>query len=265
MSITLNGGYNIAPLPGGYTLQANEFNSTATCVITSDGLTPNFQVHNSGINIALGGSPGAYPGMYFGNHWGVHSATTELPVSVASITGGGVAMSSCTIDWSAAPAGSVYDCSWDIFFTPVATQAQNQGTDLEMMVWMYNVGVPQPAGTKTATVTIGGNNFNVYWSKGTTHSILSYQFAKATNTATIDIGLLAADALVRGYLPSGYFLIDVEYGCELWTNGTGLAVEQYSVSIGQAPPPTTSYTFTATAEDTVSGLTGQGSATFTVS
>jgi Glycosyl hydrolase family 12/Putative peptidoglycan binding domain len=236
--ITLDGGFYTAPVTGGYTLQANEFNSKAPLVITSDG-NADMDIQTSGVSTPLGGAPGAFPGFYYGNHWGVHSDQTTLPLALSKITGGGIVRSSVSVNYGSAPSDSVYDTSWDIFFTPSADQAQNQGTDLEMMVWLHNVGVPHPAGTQVGTVTIGGDDFNVWWSHGSSHSILSYQFASPETSANIDVGLLAADAIKRGYLDPSWFLIDVEYGYEIWTNCTGVKVTSFSVNgNGASPVPT---------------------------
>jgi len=44
-----------------------------------------------------------------------------------------------------------------------------------------------------------------------------------TSVNNLDLGPLAADAVARGYMPSMWYLIDVEAGFELWQGGAGLA------------------------------------------
>src|SRR5512146_3051217 len=112
--VTVSGQWGTAPLTGGYTLQANEYNSTAAFSLTSSG-GPDFVVANSAVAVASNGMPAAYPSIFFGNHWGTKSATTALPVSVSSITGGGVALTSWTIDRSSVAAGSVYNAAYDMW------------------------------------------------------------------------------------------------------------------------------------------------------
>jgi glycosyl hydrolase family 12/concanavalin A-like lectin/glucanase superfamily protein len=228
--VTLNTPTGTAALTGGYTLQVNEWNSTAAETITSDG-NPDFEITVSAISVSHSGAPGGYASIYYGNHYGTLSApgtTTNLPIQVSSIISGGVALTSAGISISGVVGGSAYDAAYDIWFVPTATGNQG-GTDYEMMVWLQDVGGVQPAGSVVASgVVIAGQTWNV-WSNGSTTSYVLV--TPATSITNLDIGLLAADSVSRGYITSSWWLIDVEFGFEVWTNGAGLQCTSYSVSI----------------------------------
>src|SRR6516165_5614326 len=119
---------------GTYTVQNNEWGSSAAECITTDG-NANFTVANSSISNATNGAPGGYPSIYQGCHWGNCSSggLTANPVEVSSLATGKV-----TTSWSTTqPGGSsnAYDVAYDIWFnqTPT-TSGQPNGT--EIMVWL---------------------------------------------------------------------------------------------------------------------------------
>jgi hypothetical protein len=232
MSITLDTPFATVALTGGYILQVNEFDSTAALNLTTDG-SADFKVASSSVNVATGGEPGAYSSIYYGNHWGTVSTETVLPIPVSSIVKGGVALSSWTISTASVAAGSTYDCAYDIWFAPSTSVNQDDGACLEMMVWLSYVGV-SPAGSKVVSgASIAGHTFDVWYSPGKT---VSYVFTSQVQSVTaLDIGLLAADSIARGYLLATAYLIDVEAGFELWINGTGLQSVAFSVAIGSTP------------------------------
>jgi hypothetical protein len=58
---------------GTYIVQNNEWNSSASECVTTDG-NADFTVANSSISNATNGAPGGYPSIYQGCHWGNCSA-----------------------------------------------------------------------------------------------------------------------------------------------------------------------------------------------
>ena len=74
---------------GTYIVQNNEFDSSASECVTTDG-NADFTVANSSIANATNGAPGAYPSIYQGCHWGNCSSggLTSTPVQVSSLTHG---------------------------------------------------------------------------------------------------------------------------------------------------------------------------------
>ncbi|MCL2586402.1 MAG: hypothetical protein FWE35_28575, partial [Streptosporangiales bacterium] len=105
-----------APVSGGaYVVQNNEFGSSASECVTTDG-GAGFTVADSAIANATNGSPGAYPAIYADCHWGDCSSggLAARPVQVSNLTSGTV-----TSNWSTTQPGgssSAYDVAYDIWF-----------------------------------------------------------------------------------------------------------------------------------------------------
>ena len=105
---------------GSYIVQNNEFDSSASECVTTDG-NADFTVANSAIANATNGEPGAYPSIYQGCHWGNCSSggLTSTPIQVSALTTGKV-----TTSWSTTqPGGSAnaYDVAYDIWFNQTPT------------------------------------------------------------------------------------------------------------------------------------------------
>ncbi|HEX3961680.1 MAG TPA: cellulose binding domain-containing protein [Trebonia sp.] len=236
-----------APVSGGtYTVQNNEFDSSASECVTTDG-GADFRVANSSIANATNGSPGAYPSIYQGCHWGNCSSggLTSSPVQVSALTTGKV-----TTSWSTTQPGgsSAYDVAYDIWFnqTPT-TSGQPNGT--EVMVWLNHNGSVQPFGSEVASnVSLGGHTYNIWEGNQSSWDTVTYDMTSAaTSVSNLDVGTLAQDSVSRGYTKSSWYLIDVEAGFELWQGGAGLQTNSFSVSVGggsssptPTPTPTTS-------------------------
>ena len=228
-----------APVGGGaYIVQNNEWNSSASECITTDG-NADFTVASSGISNATNGAPGGYPSIYQGCHWGSCSSggLTSTPVQVSALTPGRV-----TTSWSTTQTGSgAYDVAYDIWYnqTPTTT-GQPNGT--EMMVWLNHNGSVQPFGSEVASnVSIGGHTYNIWYGTQSTWDTVTYDMTSGTTSVSgLDIGTLTQDMVSRGYTRSSWYLIDVEAGFELWQGGAGLATNSFSVNVagGTAPTPT---------------------------
>ncbi len=228
-----------APVSGGaYTVQNNEFDSSAPECVSTDG-SDDFTVASSSIGNATNGSPGAYPSIYQGCHWGNCSSggLTAHPVQVAALTPGTV-----TTSWSTTQPGgsSAYDVAYDIWFSQTAaTTGQPDGS--ELMVWLNHNGPVQPFGSEVASnVTLGGHTYNVWEGTQSSWDTVTYDMTSpATSVAGLDVGTLAQDMVSRGYTKSSWYLIDVEAGFELWQGGAGLTTNSFSVTVdGSAPGPT---------------------------
>src|SRR5580698_10423233 len=144
---------------GTYTVQNNEFDSSASKCVTTDG-NGDFTVANSGIANATNGSPGAYPSIYQGCHWGNCSSggLTSTPIQVSNLTFGKV-----TTSWSTTQPGgsSDYDVAYDIWFNQAPTTS-GQPNCAEMMVWLNHNGSVQPFGSQVASgISLGGHTYDV--------------------------------------------------------------------------------------------------------
>ena len=241
---TLCNSQTAAVAGGTYIVQNNEWNSSASECVSTDG-NADFTVANSAISNATNGAPGAYPSIYQGCHWGSCSSggLTSSPVQVSALTPGKV-----TTSWSTTQPGSgAYDVAYDIWFnqTPTTT-GQPNGT--ELMVWLNHAGGVQPFGSQVATnVSIGGHTYNVWYGAQSTWDTVSYVMTSGTTSVSnLDVGTLAQDMVSRGYTQSSWYLIDVEAGFELWQGGAGLATNSFSVNVnGAGPSPSPSPTRTS--------------------
>jgi len=255
-----------APAGGSYIVQNNEYDSSASECVSTDG-NADFTVANSAISNATNGSPGAYPSIYQGCHWGNCSAggLTAAPVQVSALTAGKV-----TTSWSTTQTGSgAYDVAYDIWYnqTPTTT-GQPDGT--EMMVWLNHNGSVQPFGSEVASdVTIGGHSYDIWYGTQSVWDTVTYEMTSGTTSVSnLDIGTLTQDMVSRGYTKASWYLIDVEAGFELWQGGAGLATNSFAVNIGggatPSPSPTTASP-TPTPSATATGPAGCSAAYSVVS
>jgi Glycosyl hydrolase family 12/Cellulose binding domain len=229
-----------APAMGGaYTVQNNEWGSSASECVNTDG-NADFTVANSAIANSTSGAPGGYASIYKGCHWGACTQNSGMPIQVAAMHPGTV-----TTSWSTKQPGTgAYDVAYDIWFnqTPT-TPGQPNGT--ELMIWLNHNGPVQPFGSKVATTTVNGVSYDVWFGTQGWNTVSYTMTNPTTSVSNLDVNGLAADAVSRGYLQNSWFLIDVEAGFEMWQGGAGLATNSFSVNAnggGTNPPPTTTTT-----------------------
>jgi hypothetical protein len=251
---------------GAYTIQNNEWGSSASECITSDG-NADFTVANSAIANATNGGPGGYPSIYKGCHWGACTTGSGLPIQESSLGAGRV-----TTSWSTSqPGGSnAYDVAYDIWFNSTPTTS-GQPNGAELMIWLNHNGSVQPFGSQVATgVSVGGRSYNVWFGNQGWNTVSYTMTSGATSVSGLDIGQIAADAVSRGYIQPSWYLIDVEAGFELWQGGAGLATNSFAVNVSGSggggtptPTPTTTVTPTPTPTPTPSATSSPGTGTCT--
>lgn len=235
---TLCGATQTASVAGGaYIVQNNEWNSSASECISTDG-NADFTVADSAISNGTSGAPGGYPSIYKGCHWGLCTTDSGLPIQVSTMAAGKV-----TTSWSTTqPGNGIYDVAYDIWYNQTPTTSGQPNAE-EMMIWLNHTGSVQPSGSVVASnVSIGGHTYNIWLGRESTWNDVSYVMTSpTTSVSNLDIDLLAADSVSRGFMTNSDYLIDLEAGFELWQGGAGLATNSYSVAIGggSTPPPTT--------------------------
>lgn len=205
-----------------YIFQNNEWNSSLEQCSTVSGV--GFSLTTANFNLATNGAPATYPSIFRGCHWGNCTSSNPFPIQENNIAS---ATTSVTITQ---PSGFNNDAAYDIWFNQTSTTpGQPNGT--EVMIWINHQGAPQPFGSQTATVTIDGASYAVWTGRQTSWNIVSY-VAQTPVTSVTNLNLLPffADAVSRGSLESSWWLIDVEYGFEVWTGGQGLGISGFSVS-----------------------------------
>ena len=212
---------------GQYVVQNDEWNSSATQCISTDG-NDDFTVTQSAINNS-GGSPGGYPSIYKGCHWGNCTQNSGLPVQVS-------ALKNVTSDWSTKqPQSGAYDVAYDIWYNSKPTTSGSPD-GAELMVWLNSRGAVQPAGSIIAkNVSIGGTVYNVWYDKMNWNYIAYQRVSGTTSVKGLDIRAITQDAVKRGYIQPAWYLADIEAGFELWQGGANLATTSFNVTVGATP------------------------------
>jgi hypothetical protein len=212
-----------SPGGGAYTFQLNEYNSSAAETACTTGSTE-FTVSASSIDVPTDGAPGAYTSIYRGCHWGDCTSDSGYPLAVSAVEKPGTVTFSEKSTEPGAPVA--YDNSFDVFYTPTPGGEQT-GTHTEMMIWEDDAGGVQPAGTKVAThVKVGNSDYDIWYADNSPSDIVSYVADTAHGSLKdLNLGAFAKNAVGLGYLNSAWYLIDTEFGFELWENGAGAAVK----------------------------------------
>jgi Glycosyl hydrolase family 12/Cellulose binding domain/Fibronectin type III domain len=207
---------------GAYIFQNNEWNSSLEQCATVSGT--GFTLTTADFNLPTDGAPATYPSIFRGCHWGNCTTSNPFPIEESNIAS---ASTSVTITQ---PSGYNNDAAYDIWFNQTSTTSgQPNGT--EIMIWINHQGSPQPFGSETATETIDGATWEVWTGRQSSWNIVSYVRETPVNSVS-NLNLLPFfnDAVSRGSLQPSWWLIDVEYGFEIWTGGQGLAMSGFSVS-----------------------------------
>ena len=207
---------------GAYTYQQDEWNSNLQQCATVSGM--GFNLTTADFNQPTNGAPATYPSIFRGCHWGSCTSSNPFPIEENNIAS---AVTSVTLNQ---PSGYNNDAAYDIWFNQTSTTSgQPNGT--EVMIWLNHQGSIQPFGSQTATETIDGASWEVWTGRQSSWNIVSYVRATPT-TSVSNLNLLPffSDAVSRGSLEPTWWLIDVEYGFEIWTGGQGLSASNFSVS-----------------------------------
>ena len=207
---------------GDYTIQANEWNSTAQQCVTYTGGTA-WSMTTANFNLS-GGAPATYPSIFKGCHWGLCTPNSGFPIQVSKL-------GSASTSWSTVqPNSGAYDVAYDIWFNSApTTTGQPDGT--EVMIWINSRGGVQPFGSRTGTSSAAGMNWAVWTGQQTSWKIISYVLDPgATSVSNLDLKAMINDAVARGSINPAHYLIDVEAGFEIWQGGQGLATNSFSVT-----------------------------------
>ncbi|MFI5270828.1 MAG: hypothetical protein ACHQT9_02170 [Candidatus Saccharimonadales bacterium] len=213
-------------------LKLNEWNSSLATKMTSDGGS-DFNIASSSLNLPTGGAPSGYWELWKGSSWGAKTTGGSFPYLVSNINKTGIVSTSATCHTSGVIGD--WDNSYDIWFNadPNADTKPggNQGgTHLEMMVWLNHTAGAQPIGSKIASsVPIGGNTYDI-WYNGNGGNTISYVLSTPSTTISTDLLPLMQDSLSRGYMQKSWYLLDVEFGFEIWNGGAGLSCSNFTVN-----------------------------------
>ncbi|MGW0068972.1 GH12 family glycosyl hydrolase domain-containing protein [Streptosporangium sandarakinum] len=209
---------------GRYIVQNNNWgDDTTQCInVTGTGFTVTQASHNKPTN----GAPGSYPSIYAGCHYANCTSGSGLPMRASDSRFNGV-QTSVSMTY---PGSGVYDAAYDIWFDPTP-RTDGQNTGAEIMVWLNRAGPIQPVGSRVGTVSLAGATWEV-WYGNIGWNVISYVRTSATNSIGFAVRTFADDAINRGYAQRSWYLTSVQVGFEPWVGQTGLAVNDFSYSVG---------------------------------
>jgi hypothetical protein len=216
---------------GDYGLKLNEWNSTMPITMTSDDGS-DFNIPSSSLSLVAGGAPSGYFEMWKGSSWGANTNNhgAPFPLLVSRISPGVVTTSATC---HTAGVSGAWDNSYDIWFNASSTagQTNNQAAPkLEMMIWLNHTPNVDPIGKVVASnVSIGGNIYNIWYNSDNGNTV-SYVLSTPSNTISTDLNPMIENAISRGYMPESWYLLDVEFGFEIWNGGSGLGCSNFTVN-----------------------------------
>ncbi|MGB0064474.1 MAG: cellulose binding domain-containing protein [Terracidiphilus sp.] len=249
--------FDVTPLDGGvYNFQMDEYDSSLEECATINGI--GFTITTADFANATDGSPATYTSIYRGCHWGTCTSSNPFPIEENNIAS---ATSSVSITQ---PSGYNNDAAYDIWFNQTSTTSgQPNGT--EIMIWLNHQGSIQPFGSDVGNTTIDGASWAVWTGNQSSWKIVSY-VANSPVTSVSNLNLLPffSDAVSRGSLETSWWLIDVEYGFEIWTGGDGLAMSNFSVSAAAGSGGGGGGGSCTAAPSAPSGLTGTAASSSTI-
>ena len=248
---------SIDALEGQYTISCNVWGSTPgeQCIEASSDSTY-FSVTHSTHNSS---GVAAYPFIYKGCHWGHCTQDSGMPVRISEVVN---APFSWSIDIN--NAGGTWNAAYESWFSITGGTAPNAA---ELMIWINYAGGAGPAGSKVATVTIGGTDWDVYfadWSQSAGWYYIAYKKTTVATSVTLDLKDFIDDSVARGYLEPEWYLDNMEAGFEIWRDGEGLTSNSFLASIDNDPPavsitsPSDNDSFTEGAEITINANASDG-------
>ncbi|WP_036324243.1 GH12 family glycosyl hydrolase domain-containing protein [Microbispora sp. ATCC PTA-5024] len=223
--------YGSTTIQGGkYVVMNNVWGaSTTQCInVTNTGFTVTQANHNN-----TGGAPAAYPAIYAGCHYANCSSGSGLPMQASSSQFNSV-QTSVSMSY---PGSGVYDAAYDIWFDPTP-RTDGQNTGAEIMVWLNHTGSVQPVGSRVGTASLAGGTWDV-WEGNIGWNVISYVRTSPTNSISFPVRTFYDDAVSRGYAQRSWYLTSVQAGFEPWVGGAGLAVNNFSYSVGGTVPTPT--------------------------
>jgi hypothetical protein len=178
-------------------------------------------------------TPGAFPSVVYG--WGL-GGNFYGGADPGGYAGGKTiaALASATTSWSFTPGnGNYWDAAYDTWF---AQNPNPLNAGLELMVWVARGSAANPLGGSGSPVQgqICGANWNVATgTNGSGQPVVTY--IRSSNTTSVnncDLKGFFMDAANngRGGLSSGWYLLGIEAGFELYQQGTW-TTSSYSVSV----------------------------------
>nr|WP_240948008.1 cellulose binding domain-containing protein [Planosporangium mesophilum] len=170
------------------------------------------------------GAPASYPAIYYGCHYTNCSNGTNLPMQVSKIES-----ATSSISYSYPTAKGAYDAAYDIWLDPAPKEdGVNQQ---ELMIWFNHQGGPQPVGSKTGTVTVGGRTWEVWTGNNGMNDVVSYVATSPITSWNFSVLDFVKDIQKHSKVTDSWYLTSIQAGFEPWQGGTGLGLNSFSASV----------------------------------
>ncbi len=172
------------------------------------------------------GSVRAYPEIIFGlKPWSTESTSTLLPAQINS--------NQITLKYSGtASAIGQWNLAYDIWLTNSITPTPENITH-EIMIWMHKTNSISPAGTNRGTITIGGDNFDLWINESHNDSWTYIAFVSDTTrlSATLDLNAFMDYLISYEYVSPDLFISGIEFGTEIFEGIGNITLSEYDVEI----------------------------------
>jgi hypothetical protein len=173
----------------------------------------------------------SYPFIYKGYHWGGYTNLdyNPFPIIVGEI-------STAPFTWIIDTTGvtGTWNAAFECWFS---TSGKTAPDAAELMIWINYGGGAGPAGSRVATLDIGGYTWDVYFTVFTNWNYIAYKLVTPGVEVNVDLVDFIHDSLMRGYLLTTWYLDNMEAGFEIWRNGQGLTCESFTATAeGGAEP-----------------------------
>jgi len=221
--------YGSTTIGGRYVVMNNRWGTSAQqCIsVTSSG----FSIASQQGTGSTSGAPVSYPAVFYGCHYTNCSPGTVLPMQLSQISS---AASSINYTYVS---GATYDASYDIWLDP---SAKKDGVNAqEVMIWFNRQGSIQPIGSVVGSATIGGKTWQVWQGSNGTNAVVSYVAQSAISSWSFSVLDFLNNVKSRGSVTNSWYLTSIQAGFEPWIGGAGLGVSNFSASINQGGPNTT--------------------------
>jgi hypothetical protein len=215
---------------GPYRIQNNVFaaNTGNQCITAKAGGGSAAFTVDSGSLSTGGNAPVAYPSIVYGWHFGQVTTGTGLPKALSAITS---APSSVAFT---VPGGGKYNAAYDIWAMPTSA-GNNPATPaggVEIMIWLGAGGGPQPIGSPGETVSIGGNNFEIWTGTNSTWQVVTF-WSKPFIPGWTDRDLkpFLQKTVELGKAGNDWNLHSIQFGFEVWNSAQGFAVTSFKQAV----------------------------------
>ena len=225
-----------------YAFKGDEWNSSQTqCMSVTNstalppGNGPSFTITEANFD-DTGGAPATYPSFWYGCSYGNCTQDTQLPIEMSAISNYSITSGVTVVE----PSGYSNDCAYDIWFNQTPTTSGNpNGT--ELMIWVDHQGSPGPiSGGPSWQFSSSGYTWTAYSGTGGSGNP-SWNVVSYVNNSSIGAGTTApfnlnlnqffADAESHGEIAASWYLMDIEYGFEVWQGGQGIEGNNFWVDV----------------------------------